>query len=257
MPFRTRDLGFGARLGLTGALLALLLGFGASAAHLYWHYENRDERPGMTLDDIRAAYRGISAPSLLASALERGHPPELKPESREALLKWLRSGSVSEAYDSLDLGADAPAERIAASCVSCHARGASAAQPAARALPLETWDDVKKLAFARNINPAPKKVIAASSHAHALAMGTMTLMLGALGFASRLPRTAVGGLVGVTGVALLADVGSWWLAPYADAFVYVIAASGFAYNGGSVALILLLIADLWLPRAAPARGAPA
>lgn len=247
MSFRLRELGVGARLGVTGMLLSLLIGLGASGAHLYWHYENRDERPGLTLDDIRAAYRGIQAPSRLVGALERGHPEGLDADTRAALLQWLGGQNISEAYDSLDLGPAAPAERLAASCLSCHARGAASADARARALPLETWDDVKKVAFARNINPNPVKVIAASSHAHALSMGALSLVLALLALASSLPRSLCGALVGLTGLALVADLASWWLARHSDLFVPVIAIAGVLYNAGTLLLILLLLADLWRP----------
>ncbi len=247
MPLRLRELGVGARLGVTGLLLTLLIGLAASGAHLYWHYQNRDERPGLTLDDIRAAYRGIEAPSLLVGALERGHPDGLDADSRAALLGWLRSGAISEAYDSLDLGPDAPAERIAASCLTCHSRSAAGADPKAKAIPLDTWDDVKKVAFARSVSPNPVKVIAASTHAHALSLGALSLVLAILACASSLPRALSGILIGLTGLALLADVSSWWLARESDAFVRVIAGAGFLYNAGTALLILLVLADLWRP----------
>ena len=45
----------GIRLGLTGLILVLLGGLYASALHMAHHYENRDERPGLTLDDLEGA----------------------------------------------------------------------------------------------------------------------------------------------------------------------------------------------------------
>src|SRR6185369_12320535 len=124
----------------------------------------------------------------------------------------------------------------------------------ARGLPLEFWDDVKKVAFARKIEPVPLKIVAMSTHAHALSLGTLSLVVTALALGTRLAsgtrraRGFVGGMVAVTGVALLFDLGSWWLARSSDLFVYLIAGSGTVYSVGTGLLIGLILVDLWWPK---------
>jgi len=250
--FKLRELPGMVRLGLTGLLLVLLIGLGASAAHLFWHYEKRDEQPGLTVDDVRSAYRGIDSPAKLHEALLAGHPEELPKDARQTLLKWLEGSKVAEEYDSLDLGAAAPAELIAKNCLSCHSRKAEKADPRARALPLEFWDDVKKVAFARKIEPVPVKIVAMSTHAHALSLGALSIVVTLLACGTSRLRGLTNLLLGVVGVALLCDIGSWWLAREADAFVYLIVGAGAVYNGGTALLILLILLDLWLPKKASA-----
>jgi hypothetical protein len=255
--FRLRSLPALAKLGATGLLLSLFMGMVASAMHLRWHYENRDERPGLTRDDIRAAYHGINAPSPLLSALERGHPEDLNVDGRTALLAWLRSSRIAEDYDSLDLADKAPAEIMAASCLKCHSRQGTASGPEqvkARAIPLDYWDDVKKLAYSREIRPMPEKITAMSMHAHALSLGTMSIVLAGLALATSLPRALVNGLVAITGLALAADLAAWWAARHVEGLVDVIIGAGALYNGSSVLLMLLVLVDLWLPGG---RGRPA
>lgn len=236
-----------ARLGLTGLMAVLLMGLVASAAHLFWHYEKRDEQPGLTVDDVRSAYRGINSPSRLHESLMSGHPEQLPKDSRQTLIKWLEGSKVAEDYDSLDLGASAPGELIAKNCVSCHSRKAEKADPRARALPLEFWDDVKKVAFARKIEPVPVKIVAMSTHAHALSLATLSIVVSLLACATRLPRGLISLLIGLTGLALMFDIASWWLAREADVFVYLIVGAGAVYNAGTALLILLITLDLWLP----------
>jgi mono/diheme cytochrome c family protein len=237
-----------AKLGLSGLLIALLMGMATSAMHLYWHYENRDERPGLTKDDITGAYHGINTPSPLLAALERNHPEDMAKANRDALIAWLRSPRIAEDYDSLDLAERAPAEIMAASCLKCHSRQASSADAKAKALPLDYWDDVKKVAFSRDIRPMPAKVTAMSMHAHAISLGIMSIVLSALALASGLPRALVNPLIALTGVALALDLAAWWLARQHEAFVHVIIGAGALYNGGSALLMLLVLLDLWLPR---------
>lgn len=250
MRFRLRHLHLFARMGLTALTLTLALGLIASAMHLVNHYEKRDGVPGFTLDDIRAAYSGIDAPSALVLSLQRGHPEGIAEEDRAALLAWLGSDRVSEDFDSLDLGDDAPAEIIARTCLSCHSRNASpaASQVAARQIPLDYWDDVRKYAYARSVPATPREIIIMSMHAHAPAMGTMSIAVALLALLSAFPRWMTGGLVGLMGVSLLADLVSWLLAREHEAFVYVIVGAGGVYDLSTALLLLLVIAELWRPR---------
>lgn len=248
-----REFGIGVRLGLTGLVLTMFIGFVASALHLYWHYEPRDQRDGLSIDDIRSAYHGIDAPSLLVESLQSGHPEPLSTDDRQALLDWLASDRISENYDSLDLGDDAPAEIIAASCLECHARSAPAAVRDSGAMPLEYWDDVKKLAFAIKIEPVPLKIIAVSAHTHALAMAPLTLVIGALAIATAFPRRFTAGLFAIAGLALAIDLAAWWLARIDGRWAYAIAGAGFAYNASSVLLLFMVLVELWRPRSIGAR----
>ncbi len=74
---RLRSLPAGARLGLLCLCVVVLIGLGASATHLYWHYEKRDERAGLTYDDIAGAYHGMSSVAPLRSARATGAPRQM------------------------------------------------------------------------------------------------------------------------------------------------------------------------------------
>jgi hypothetical protein len=241
-----RSLPILARLGLSSLLLTLLIGVGASLAHLYFHAHNRDEKPEFTVDDVRAAYHGIDRASPLQLSLERGHPDSLKPEQRTVLLKWLKSGRIAEDYDSIDLGESSPNEIIAAACVSCHSSNAK--DPKAAAIRLSSLESLRKLASPQRVNPNPVEIVAMSTHAHALSLATLSIVLLGLLWLTRLPRGLVSLLVGLSGLALLADIGSWWLARPAEGFVWAIIVAGAVYNATTVLVAALVLADLWWPR---------
>ncbi|MBL0920911.1 MAG: hypothetical protein IBJ10_02145 [Phycisphaerales bacterium] len=249
MRFRLRSMTISARLGATGLVAALGMGLVASALHLRHHYEKRDGAPGLTLDDITAAYRGLEAPSRFVAALRRGHPDDLPAAERDALLAWLASERITEDYDSLDLGDDAPAEVIARSCLSCHSRSASppADQARAKDLPLDYFDDVKKIAFARSVPATPREIVLMSMHAHAPALATMSVAIGAMGLATAFPRRLVGALIGAAGLALAADLACWLLARVWAPAVQVIVGAGFVYNAATALLLALILIELWRP----------
>lgn len=247
-----RDGCAGLRAGLTFFVLTILLGLWSSAKHLELHHENRDGIAGLTLDDLRGVYHGIQSRAPLLTALESGHPEELAEGDRKALLDWLRSDDLSSAYDDLELGDAAPAEILQRACVTCHARGADDPDGTGigQKVPLEFWDDVERLAVSREITPNPPEVVFASAHTHTLAMASLSLVLAGLLCMTRWSRKIVNTLVCATGAALLADIGSWWLARGTEAFVLLIATAGTVYLVSSVLTCLLVLIDLWRPREA-------
>jgi hypothetical protein len=247
---RLRDLPFAARLSLALLLCVNLGGFVASGVHMREHHANRDEREGLSMTDLVGAYHGVTSRAPLWIALERGHPSELEGQAisaaeRDLLLAWLRSERISEDYDNLDLGDDAPAEILAASCLGCHAARAPEQQ---RAEPfLDYWDDVKRAAFSREIAPTDKKILIASTHTHAIALATTTLLISCLmlltGFGARLKH----GLMLGASAGLAFDLASWWLARSASGFTYMVVAGGALYAGCMLAMTLAILFELRVP----------
>lgn len=246
-PFRLGHLGLGQRLGLTFLLLVLLGGLAASFQFIRAHHGPRDGRPGLSLDDVRGVYHGIQRTAPLVTALERGHPEDLAPDQREVLLRWLASPRISEDYDSLDLGDDAPAELLAASCLSCHARNASEGDGIGQRIPLTYWDDVQKVAFSTRVEPMSQEILLATTHTHALSMALIGLVLVLLAAWTRFWRGLVGAASLVLGLGLALDIAGWWLARGSASFSVLIVAGGAAYGLGCAALSLLSLAELWLP----------
>ncbi|MCC5823930.1 MAG: hypothetical protein LAT64_06030 [Phycisphaerales bacterium] len=235
------------RLGVVFLTLVLLGGYVVSGIHMAWYYEKRDGVPGLTIDDIRAHYHGVTVPSPLINALEDGHPEDLSERERNILLDWLRNpATLSARYDDFDLGEDAPAEIIATSCISCHARNASGPDAYPR-LPLEFFDDIRPLAVSREINPTPIEIIAVSQHTHAPVMAVILLVIALLSAMTRFPRPVVGGIILIGAVGLFADMGAWWLARFNDTWVYAIVGGGFAYSASTGLAGLLIIIDCLIP----------
>ncbi|MBU6413301.1 MAG: hypothetical protein KGS45_07490 [Planctomycetes bacterium] len=235
------------RLGLTCLVLVLCGGLIASAAHMFWHHGNRDERPEFTMDDVKAQYQGLESRAPLLLALDRNHPENLDPKAKEALLKWLTGTRIAEDYDNLDAGDYAPAEIIAKNCTSCHSRKAPEAQAVAKKLPLDFFDDVKKVAFSRKIDRTPKKIVAASLHTHSLALGTMSIAIAGLAVCTAWSRKGVGALVFLSGFGLLMDLACQWFAGDIKPMIYGVVAGGAMYALSSGLLLVMVLIDLWRP----------
>ncbi|MBO6514801.1 MAG: hypothetical protein JJ974_12635 [Phycisphaerales bacterium] len=245
-PLTLRELPYLFRLGIALSVLTLLGGYVVSGLHLRWHYENRDESPGLTINDIIGAYHGVQTPSPLISALEDGHPETLQEFERQALIDWLRSDRVSQDYDNLDLGDEAPSEIIAVSCLDCHSRGSSGPE-AYPEVSLEYWDDIQKLAISKDIQPAGTEIVAMSQHTHAPTMAVIMIVLGLLGVLTRFSNRLIGLVTFFASLGLLVDMAGWWITREVAQFAYAIVVGGALYAIGTMIVGGLVVIDCVLP----------
>lgn len=241
-----RPLGVTARLGLTVLILTLLGGLTVAGLYMAWHHENRDERPGLTMTDIRGHYAGVNVPAPLLGALQRGHPEDLPAASRNVLIDWLKGDRISEDYDSLELGMMAPAEIIANDCLSCHSRQ-STGDDACPQVPLDYFDDVRAIAFSQDIRPVGLEVLAASTHTHAISLAVMALTTCGLLLLTGWPRKWINPLILILALGLAMDLAGWWIARIVADIVPMIVLGGFAFAACTTLALLLVIADLWRP----------
>lgn len=248
-PLTLRALGPLARLGIVGLVLTLVGGTAASGIYLAVHHGDRDGVDNLSINDVRAHYHGIVSPAPLLKALGDNHPETLASEKRQILIDWLQgdAATLSQRYDDLDLGANAPSEIIAADCMSCHARAATA-EDAYPEMPLEYWDDVRTLAVSRDIQPVDTEILLASTHTHALGMSTVGIAIAILALLTSWPRRLIGPVVGLCGLGLFADLGGWWLTRMNPDFAGMVVAGGVAYNGAVTLLAALVLLDLCMPR---------
>jgi len=245
--FFLRSLGWSTRLSIALLMLVAAGGMAASWTHIYMHHQNRDEQPGLSYEDVAGAYHGVKVTAPLLRALNSNHPANLVPADRDALIKWLTGTRVTEDYDNVDLGDMAPVEIIGRSCLECHARGNAAKHAIANKLPLDYFDDVRKLAVSREIKPMEKRILVMSTHTHALAMASLTALIGGLMLCTCMPRLLRSGLPLLACAGLAADVGGWWLARETEPAVWLVIVGGGAYSFAMAAMILLVLLDVLRP----------
>ncbi|MCA8975793.1 MAG: hypothetical protein KDC98_13810 [Planctomycetes bacterium] len=235
------------RLGLGCLVLVLLFGIGTGAAHLVLHHENRDARPGLTIDDVRGAYHGIQTQAPLLRALDRGHPEDLPPAAKQALSEWLHGEQLDLGFDDERRGELAPALIFDRHCLSCHSRQATEGDGIGKKIPLEYWDDVRGLAISRDVEPTGTPIVLASAHTHALAMGSLTVITLLLALGTRFSRRLLSPLAMGSGLGLLLDLGAWLPARTFESLVYVLVAGGGMWLACTTLLLLFVLADLLRP----------
>ncbi|MCH7812556.1 MAG: hypothetical protein IID40_00915 [Planctomycetes bacterium] len=129
------------RVLLTGFVVLIGMGYLAALGHLYHRHRYADQRPGLTLDDLRANFAGIEAPArvvpdgrtavptsrmlemTLPGAPMRKHLIEGGPESVRALTVWLERGALEAEIDEggqVEQGDPSASSVIQRRCLSCH-----------------------------------------------------------------------------------------------------------------------------------------
>ena len=132
---------------------------------------------------------------------------------------------------------------IGASCVSCHNRRATGPDAAA-SLPLERWADVKRVAFSKDIRPNDVKILAASTHTHALSLATLGAVLALLLLMTTWPRGLVSILICGMGVGLAGDMAGWWIARSVESAVYAIIICGAVFIASMALASMLVMGEL-------------
>jgi hypothetical protein len=257
-----RGASFGFRVAITLFVFVLAGGFLASFGHMHEHHQGRDGQEGLSYDDIQGVYSGVRSTAPLTLALDAGHPAEIEgttplPEAkRKALVDWLaveEESKRSSQFDDFDLGENAPAEILAAHCVQCHSR--SSDDKAAAKLPLEYYDEVAKLSISREVEPMDEAILLATTHTHAIALGTTSLVLVMLLLLTRWGALA-GGIAALSSLGLFVDLAGWWLARDSAAFIPMILGGGALFGLTTALLLVLVLLDLWLPARMPGRDRP-
>ena len=252
-PFSLRRLPFGGRLSFTFLLAVVGGGYASALLFMVDHHQGRDDREGLTMTDVEGLYHGTVRPALFGGLLEEGHPSEvdggaaLDDLDRDVLLEWLRGEDVAANWSNIDFGDGfgSPQEIVSTTCAGCHG---AAAPLEKRAEPeLSTWNDYQDIALEKEINPNDTAVLLASTHTHALAMGTITMLMVLLAYATRLPRFLVSLVAFAASAGLALDLASWWLARESAGWVWGVVGGGAAHAGGMALLFVIVFLDLWFP----------
>lgn len=273
-PVRLSELSLPAKLMLSLFLLLVGAGYLVALANIYEKHRETDLEPGLSLNDLRAAYHGLhkdatpearAVPSIMLREvspagemrrhLDKGGEPAVR-----ALISWLEAGAREPDFAKPGLvqpGDPSPRDVLAARCVRCHNKAgdkhdvpyaeAQGAEPqyalvAKYALPPAAE---KKDLF---IGPTSAAELIHVTHAHILSIPVFALIVGGLFLLTGLPRT-IKLIVGpLPMLAICCDLASWWLARPVEPFIYVIAAAGAVFGASYGFQILAVAGTIWFGR---------
>ncbi len=258
----------GLRVMLTAFLAIIGFGYLTAIANIYHRHRHADGRPGLSMDDVRAVYSGLTvastevAPSRMLTML-RGAMREYADDEEDftTLEGWLMDGG-SEA--GLDEGPPkkTPRRAIIRNCLRCHAR--STGTDISRKSPFGPDEFEVDYALLRPLASAgtsaegttrhvpPQYTLARLvlvSHMHMLSIPMFTLVVGVLFMVSRFPARWRSVLLPLPMLALALDFAGWWLARVSGGLVYLLALAGAAFGLVFGLQLLTVTIELWRPNA--------
>lgn len=214
--------------------------------------ESKDGASGMTPDDVLIKYHGDRTTTPIARVLRAGSmPPEDAPvrpsdEEVEFLARFSLSDDKSEAtFAKAHDGGDSPQALIGRYCGKCHVGTLAEAD-------VSFGPTEQEITF-ESVEPYLQPDTGAGNllsltHTHLFGMATFLFLASAAfvlttRYGPRL-KLALGSL---PLLAILGDVGSWWLTHWFGApFQYVIMGAGAVMGGSVAAIIVLTLYDYWL-----------
>jgi hypothetical protein len=276
-----------AKLLLTLFLLIVGPGYLFGTANIFFQHQGADLEPGLTVDDLRRTFHGMekrvaadAKTSVNSTMLEQVRPGgdmrEYLEEGGEpavrGLLTWLEDGAKEASFSQAGLaqaGDPAAREILAAHCITCHnADGgemedvpfaATAEGQPTYALVMEvakpeyeqTGSEPQTLVLA----PTGRKELVHITHVHILTVPVFTLIVGVLFLMTGLGARAKLLIAPLPMLAVLLDISSWWIARFAEPFIFVIAASGAVFGAAYGLQIVCVLGSMWFGRSDDARSA--
>lgn len=279
LPFRLADVPVAAKLMLTALLLLLGAGYLIALGNIYAQHQDADLEPGLTLNDLRRVYHGIETTTTtrthVPSEMERVVEPGGKmrkylelggPADVRALTDWLAASAPEARFTQPDLpkaGDPSPQQVITRCCIECHNADGGDAEDIPYAPNADTPADFtlvdlkaasEDLTGHETITLAPTGTdeLIQVSHVHALSMPLFTLVIGVLFLLTGLPHGFKSLVAPLPMIALVADIGSWWLARPFEPAIYIIAAAGAVFGISYGLQILCVFCSLWFGKRTPA-----
>jgi hypothetical protein len=190
---------------------------------------HRQQGQGM-VEGISAKYHGSTSGTRLEAALRGTMADRVNAEDRGRIIEWVRGGATREGYDAVE-------PILTKNCGTCH--NAQSGLPA-----LTSYEDVTQLT--QPDTGTSLLQLARVSHVHLFGISIIFLLTGAIFSLSETPVWFRVTMLVTPYVAILADIGSWWITKYySPVFAYIVVIGG-AFMGLALACqILVSLWDMW------------
>lgn len=282
-PLRLARLSLPAKLLVTLLVLILGVGYLFGAANILLKHESADGEPGVTIDDLRAHFHGmtrtfkpedkVTVHSLMLKEvgprggmrdyLEQGGEPAVR-----ALIKWLENGALEKEFDQPGLaepGDPSARDVIKSQCVECHNADGGDMEDLPYAATADSDPEFKLVAEASEpeitreeqgmqtveIKPISIPRLVQVTHVHILSIPVFTFLVGVLFLMTGLPQFVKLVLTPLPMLAIILDIGSWWAARWVEPFIYVIGAAGALFGVTYALQILCILLSTWFGRRDP------
>jgi hypothetical protein len=239
MFFHYSEFPLSMRTLFTGTLIVLGIGYLFAMLHLYNSHAGRDGSPGLSLEDIAIAYSGNKEATKLEAALMGPMSGMLPTGEKGSVIGWVRRGLDEREYE----------EQIKSimdrRCVACH-DGSNPHIP--------NLDGFEELAETAHIDTGVDIfTLVRVSHIHMFGLTFIFFVMGLIfSHAFVRPVWFKSAVIAAPFVAIVVDIGSWYLTKVDPAFALIVILGG-ALMGLSFAIQWVTsMYQIWFMKYSPA-----
>ncbi len=220
------------------SLFLVLTGFGylLGFTNIFLTYSLVDEKPGLSLEDIRLTYYGARNKTTLEKAIDGSMKQYFIDDKEYQLVKdWVQDGATENAWDS------EVKPIFDTSCSTCHSESTALA-----GVVTEQYSDVETYLVQNSGKPWAR--IVGVSHTHLLATTPYIFLLVLLLSMTSYPLIVKNVVSIFAFSAVFLDIGSWFLAKLAPFFSILVLMGGMSLGLAFGLLVVLPLYDLWIKK---------
>jgi cytochrome c5 len=224
------------KVGISILLIVAGVGYLLGFTTIFLTYSPVDEKPGMSIQDIRLTFYGAREKTRLEKAIDGAMKQYFADDAGyQATKEWIAAGATEEQFPRIK-------EIFDVSCNTCHSAGAQVA-----GVVTEEYADVAQYLQQDTGKSVSRLVSLSHTHVH----GTFAVMFGLIFiFSFTLYKNWIKTLViAFSAAAILFDVGTWWLAKLSGALAFTVLLGGLVLALANAGLILLSLYELWIRKA--------
>ncbi|UCF99055.1 MAG: hypothetical protein JSV89_05830 [Spirochaetaceae bacterium] len=223
------------KIGITILLIVAGVGYLLGFANIIATYGPIDEKPGMSIQDIRIAFYGAREKTKLEKSIDGTMKEYFMDEAGyQATKDWIAAGAPENGFPRIK-------EIFDVSCSTCHSADAQVA-----GVVTVEYEDVAEYLKQDTGKSVSRLISLSHTHIH----GTLPVMFALIFiFSFTLYKNWIKTLViAFSAVAILADVAAWWLAKLAAFLAPIVILGGLTLALANAALILLPLYELWIKK---------
>jgi hypothetical protein len=215
-------------------LITIGIGYLTALSYLFLVDVEPHRKEGQrVVEGISEKYHGSTSGTRLEAALKGTMADKLTPAERDQVLQWVHAGASRDGYAKI-------APILTQKCATCHN-----AQSGLPISPLTSFEEVQKVT---QIDTGLSLLqLTRVSHVHLFGISIIFLLTGAIFSLSETPTWFRVVVLIAPYLAIVMDIGSWWVTKYySPVFAYVVLLGG-AFMGLSLACqILLSLWEMWI-----------
>lgn len=229
-----RDLPLTFRALFTSFLILIGSAYLMAMAYMFLAIIEPHQKMGMGLvQGIEVKYHGRPDSSRLESALRGPMASNIDPPDRDRVLEWIHNGALESDYPKIKPILDSR-------CATCHSAQSGMPIP-----PIDSYAAVQKLA---ETDQGPTITdLARVSHVHLFGISIFFLLTGAIFALSRITTRLRVTIVVLPYLAIIADIGSWWLTKFFPIFGVVVVIGGALMATSFGLQVGISLWEMWLP----------